>query len=411
MVVAFIGLFAAMDITVVSLLIEPMKHELHITDVQVGLIQTTSFFAAYGLFAIPMGMLADRVRRVSMLLVAMLLWCGGLALVGLSHDPWLLAAAKALMGVALAMTYPAAMSLMADNFAPDRRAFASATFGMGQDLGAGAGLLVGGIGYTALVGMVSVNPQVLNGISPWRAVSLGFAALGLLLIPAVIALREPARMETRSRESKSTLALWDYRHFLHPLFAGMMALGGLVSGLRTWFAPALMRLYGLQPGEFALWLSGTMLVSGFSGHALSSKLINMSRLRGGDQKAMQFAAIAAALCIPGSLLALMPHAWEFGALTSLFMIASGAAVSIPVIVINFRIPNELRGLCMGLYVVLISLSGMIGAPLIGYTNQQIGGDTNLGYAMALVGAPLALLAAISFWAATKSDPIALPIVG
>jgi MFS family permease len=399
-VVAAIGLFAAIDITVVGLLIEPIKHELGLTDVQVGLVHTTSFFAAYGLFAIPMGMLADRRKRVRLILAAMLLWCGSLILVGLSHDLWLLALAKAIMGLALAVTYPAAMSLMADNFAPNRRAFATATFGIGQDLGAGAGLLIGGIGYSALVAMVAVNPHALGGIAPWRAVSLIFAAIGLLLIPGILAMREPSRMEMRSSGGGSFRELWNFRGFLIPLFVGMMALGGVVSGLRTWVAPALMRLYGLQPGDFAVWLSAVMLISGLGGHVLSSKLVNMARARGGDQTAMLLAALAAALCIPGSFLAMTAGIWGFAALMSVFMIASGVAVSIPVIVINFRIPNELRGLCMGLYIVLISLSGMIGAPLIGYASQRLGGDAMLGEAIALVGAPFALLAALSFWAAT-----------
>lgn len=407
-VIALIGLFIAMDITVVGVLIEPMKHELDLTDVQVGLVHTTSFFAAYGLFAIPMGMLADRRTRVRMLLVAMLLWCGSLTLVGLSHDLWLLASAKAVMGLALALTYPAAMSLMADNFAPDRRAFSSVTFGVGQDLGAGAGWLVGGIGYSALVGMVAANPHALGGISPWRAVSLIFAAFGLLLIPAILAMREPTRMEMRSPGGGSLRALWNYRRFLIPLFVGMMALGGLISGLRTWVAPALMRLYGLQPGDFAVWLSVVMLIAGLSGHLLSSRLVNMGRARGGDQMAILLAAIAAALCVPSSFLAMMPDIWGFAALTSLFMIANGVALSIPVIVINFRIPNELRGLCMGLYIVLISLSGMIGAPLIGYASQRLGGDAMLGKAMALVGASFSLLAALSFWAATWGHSAAEP---
>jgi MFS family permease len=408
-VVAFIGLFVAIDVTVVGLLIEPMKHELGLTDVQVGLVHTTSFFAAYGLFAIPMGILADRRTRTRLLLESMLLWCSSLILVGLSHDLWLLASAKALMGLALALTYPAAMSLIADNFAPDRRAFPSVTFGLGQDLGAGAGLLIGGIGYSALVRMVAVDAHALAGISPWRAVSLIFAAFGLLLIPAILAMREPTRMEMRSAGGGSLRELWDYRRFLIPLFVGLMALGGLVSGLRTWFAPALMRLYRLQPGDFALWLSAVMLTAGLGGHLLSSRLVNMARVRGGDPMAMLLAAIAAALCIPASFLAMMPGTWGFATLTGLFMIASGVAVSIPVIVINLRIPNELRGLCMGLYVVLLSLSGMIGAPLIGYASQHLGGDAMLGEAMALVGAPFALVAALSFLAATRDRPAPRPM--
>lgn len=409
LMIGLIGLFVAMDVTVVGLLVEPMKHDLGLSDVQVGLVHTTSFFAAYGLLALPMGILADRTRRVRLLAIAMCLWCASLLLVGLSHDLWLLAGAKALMGAALAMTYPAGMSLMADNFAPERRAFPSVTFGMGQDLGGGAGLLIGGLGYSSLVAMVAANGDALAGIAPWRAVSLVFAGIGVLLIPPVMAMREPARMEVKAAGNGSFRELWAYRAFLLPLFAGMFALGGLVSGLRLWFAPALMRLYDLEPGDFAVWLSIVMLIGGFSGHMLSGKLVGLAGAQRGDAAAVRLAALAAIMCIPTSFLAMMPGTGGFGALAGIFMIASGIAISIPVIVINLRIPNELRGLCMGMYVVLISVSGMIGAPLIGYASQRLGGDAMLGGAIALVGAPFALIAAVSFWVAGTSRSDRQPV--
>jgi len=407
-IVSLIGVFAAMDITVVSLLIEPMKRDLGITDLQVGLIQTTSFYGAYGLCAIPLGMLADRSSRVRMLLFAMIVWCGSLTLVGLSHGLWLLALAKAGMGIAVAVTYPAAMSLMSDNFAPSRRAFATATFGMGQDLGGGAGFLVGGLGYAALVARVAADPHALGGVSPWRAVSLLFALCGVLIIPAVLMIQEPQRMERSSVGPGSPQELWQYRRFLLPLFGGMMALGCVVSGLRTWLAPALMRLHGLEPGDFVVWLSLVMLLGGFVGHALSSKLVNVALVHGGHRTAMTMAAIASALCFPCSFLATASQIWAFAVLLGLFMVASGVAVSIPVIVINFQIPNELRGLCMGVYIVLLSLAGMFGAPLIGYTSQVLGGNMMLGEAMALVSAPSALLAAFCFWMAKRAAPNPCP---
>lgn len=399
-VLVIAGLFSAMDLIVVGLLIEPMKHELGLTDVEVGLAHTTAFFAGYGLFAIPMGMLADRLVRVRLLLIAMLLWCAGLALVGLSHDLWLLAAAKAVMGLAGAITYPTAISLLADNFAPERRAFATATYAIGQDLGTGAALLVGGVGYSALVAMAAADPHALGGISPWRAVSLIFAGIGLQLIPAILIMREPARMELQASRSGSFRDLWDYRRFLIPLFIGMMALGGQASCIRTWFAPALTRLYGLQPGDFAAWSSVVVLVGGLVGILLGSRLINMVRERGNGQAGMVIAAVASALCIPACFLAVAPAVWGFAALGCFYVIANAVAMMVPVVVISLRIPNDLRGLCMGIYIVLLSATSMIGAPLTGYVSQLIGGDALLGEAMALVGAPFSLLAALSFWATT-----------
>lgn len=404
LVLASIAVFTTMDMQIVGLLAEPMKHDLGLTDVQLGLAHATSFYAAYGLLATPMGMLVDRLVRVRMLVAAMILWCGGLALTGMSTDFCMLAAAKTILGVANAITYPAAMSLMADHFAPAKRAFATMSYPMGQTLGQVGALLVGGLGYSSLVGMVAANPDALHGLAPWRVVPLLFAMLGLFLLPLLFAMREPARMEMGERGRGSLRKLWAYRRFLLPLFAGMTFLAGASTGVQVWFAPALMRLYNLQPGDFAIGFSIQMLATSLISLAASSTLVNLARDRGGDRLLMLPAAIAATLCAPAAFMALTPNVIWFAAFSAVFAVAGGIAIAIPVIAISLRIPNELRGLTMGLYVVLISVTGAIGSPLVGFVSGILGGEMMLGHAMAAVGAPFALLAGLSFWIATRAGP-------
>jgi MFS family permease len=409
-VLAGLALFSAMDMQVLGLLIEPIKQELGLTDFQVGLTQATSFYAAYGLLAVPMGILTDRMVRVRLLIVAMLLWSCGLLATALSHSVWMLAGSKALMGVASAITYPAAMSLLADYFAPDRRAFATASYPIGQDLGQVGALLVGGLGYGALVAMVAADPNALGGLSPWRVVSLIFVGFGLLLIPLLLGMREPPRMEVRDAGKGSFSALWDYRAFLLPLFAGIMFLSLVASAVRVWALAALVRLYGLQPDDFAMSSSAIVLVAGIASLLLGSKLINVARASGDDRRMIMPAVVASILCAPASFVATMPNTIWFAVLATLFLLVSGIAIAVPVMAISFRIPNELRGLSMGLYVVLVAIAGMIGAPLVGALSTAMGGDMMLGWAMAAVGAPASLLTAFSLWFASRapadiSDPI------
>lgn len=404
LVLASIALFTTMDVQIVGLLIEPIKHDLGLTDVQLGLAHATTFYVAYGLLATPMGMLVDRLVRVRMLIAAMILWCSGLALTGMAHDFRTLAVAKAILGVANAITFPAAMSLMADHFAPSKRAFATMSYSMGQTLGQVCALLIGGLGYSSLVKAITANPDALHGLAPWRVVPLLFAMLGLLLIPLLCAMREPARMEMGERGRGSLRELWAYRRFLIPLFAGMTCLAGVSSGVQVWFASALMRLYNLQPGDFAIGFSIQMLATSLISLVASSKLVNAARERGGDRVLMMPAAIAATLCAPAAFMALTPNVIWFAAFSAVFAIAGGIAIAIPVIAIGLRIPNELRGLTMGLYVVLISVTGAIGSPLVGFVSSALGGEMMLGHAMAAVGAPFALLAGLSFWIATWAGP-------
>jgi hypothetical protein len=71
------------------------------------------------------------------------------------------------------------------------------------------------------------------------------------------------------------------------------------------------------------------------------------------------------------------------------------------VAISFTIPNELRGVVMGFYVVTVSLGGAFAAPLVAMASAAFGGDAMLGHGMAAVGAPFALMASACFWWASR----------
>jgi MFS family permease len=349
-----------------------------------------------------MGMLADRVSRVRLLLIAVLAWCGGLALSGLSHALWLLVCSKGITGVGAAIAYPAAMSLFSDYFPPDRRSLATASYGVGQTLGGAGATLIGGLGYQALTRMVRADPDALLGLAPWRAVWLLFACVGILLVPALLTLREPARQEIgRGAAGGKVRELWAYRHFLAPTFVGITLLSGVVTGLQAWIPPSLMRLFDQQPGDFAGWASAAALVAGTLSTLAGARLLDLARRRDGRAAVMRPAMWAALALAPTCGLAIMPNVPCFAIGYFLFTFFSGVAISIPVVSINFRIPNELRGFTMGLYVLLIALTSSLTAPLIASVSVLMGGNMMIGRAMAVVGVPFALLTALAFWAASR----------
>lgn len=394
---AFVAMCSSMDAQVIGLLIEPIKQELQLSDAQIGLAYGTAYSGVVGLLAIPAGMLVDRVSRVRLVLIATLLNCGGLVLAGLSHSLWILVLSKVMAGVHAALVYPAAMSLLADLFPPEKRAFGTLSYPIGQTLGSVGALLIGGLGYTALTQAVVVNPDLLGGLSPWRMVSIAFALVSFLIIPVLLTLREPARMELGAAGQGSFRELLAYRRFLVPMFIGLMGISGAVAGVMTWVVPALMRLYKLQPGDFASASSAIVLGSSLVSLLLTGKLVNLCRAKGGHRALMLTAALAAALTIPCALMGRMPNAPGFAVLCALFLIISNVALALPIMAISFQIPNELRGLCMGTYLVLISIAGMVSPPLVGHVGSLLGGEQRIGDAMALTAAPFLALAVLSFW--------------
>jgi MFS family permease len=398
-----VGLFTTMDTYIVTLLIEPIKHELHLTDVQVGLANTTALFGVYGLLCIPMGVLADRCNRVRMLIGAIMLWCIGLFVTGLSTNLALLVTGKALLGVANAASTPATLSVMADYFAPERRSMAISSFGMGQVIGQAAAILVGGLGFAALDHLALSNPGALFGLSAWRAISLLFALGGLALLPFLFTMREPARQEVIEGKRGSFRELWAFRRFLFPVIAGTACVSGMAVGVLNWVPAVLTRIYGQQPGDFAGWFSAVTLAAGLIGMIAAGKILTVLQRRMGRRKMTWPAAIALACCAPASLMAVMPSLYLFAACALVFIIGYAVAAAVVVIAMSFSIPNELRGAATGLNVVTVSIASGLAAPLVAVTGGMSGGDANLGRAMGIVGLSLAVLGCLCFIRASSGS--------
>ncbi|MEE4453383.1 MFS transporter [Novosphingobium resinovorum] len=401
-VLGVIALLATMDAGIVALLLEPMKHDLGLTDMQAGIASSTSYSAAYGLMSVPMGLLVDRTNRVRLVFLAMLLWCTSLGLAASASGFWTLVLAKLIMGTATAALLPAALSLFGDYFAPDRRAAASATYPFGSILGGAAAVLAGGLGFDALATIHAADAQALAGLTPWRAVFALAAVAALPIIGLILFMREPRRMEMGTPGGGSWRALWAHRDFLVPLLTGVGLLTGLSTCITTWAAPALMRLYGQQPGDFAGWYAAVTLGSGIVGVAASGRLVGWAQRNGGYHAVMTPAALAALLCAPATAMAMAPDVRLFAVAMTLFQLAYSVAIVVPVISINFRVPNELRGRTFGLYVISSAIGSSLSAPAVAALSGAMGGEAMLGRAMAGVGAPLALLAAICLAATMRA---------
>lgn len=387
-----LALLAAMDAGIAALLLEPVRHDLGLTDVEAGLANATSYSAAYGLLSVPMGLLADRMRRVTLVFLAMLLWCTALALTASAAGFWTLVLAKTLMGAAAAALLPAALSLLGDYFAPQRRASATAIVPLGQILGAAAAVLVGGLGFDALGELYAADSRALAGLTPWRALFALAAVAAIPVAALVLFLREPHRMGGGGQGTATWRALWDHRAFLIPLLAGVVFLNGLSASIVTWAAPALMRLYGQQPGDFAGWYAAVTLGAGVIGVAASGRLVERTRRTGGYSAVMIPSALGALLCAPASAMAMAPSVALFAVGMAIFLFAFSVAIVVPAIAINFRIPSELRGRTFGLYIVSGAVGSSLAAPAVAKLADVLGGEAMLGRAMAGVGLPLALLA-------------------
>jgi MFS family permease len=123
---------------------EPIKRDLHLTDVQLGWLGS-AYIIVLSLFALPLGALADLRSRRLVITWGVAIWSIATALGGLVRRFWELFACRALVGVGEAGYGPASQAIIAQYYKGRRRAFAIGIYSVGMALGGLLGIVLGGM--------------------------------------------------------------------------------------------------------------------------------------------------------------------------------------------------------------------------------------------------------------------------
>jgi MFS family permease len=176
-----------LDRNIISVLLEPIKKEFQISDTLLGLLSGVSFALFYATLGLPVARWADRGNRKRIITLALSCWSVATALCGMAHAYWQLALARVGVGAGEAGAIPPAQSLIADYFAPERRASAYAIFTAAAMAGYLLGFVVGGQVAVAygwrmsflVAGLPGLALAVLThvGLSEPRT-TIGFQSLG-----------------------------------------------------------------------------------------------------------------------------------------------------------------------------------------------------------------------------------------
>ncbi len=183
----FLGLLTAanavavLDRVVLGLLVQPIEHDLGIGDSEMGLLQGFAFSIFYGGLGIPIGMLADRRSRRSIVAVGVGLWSLATAACGLAGSFAVLFLARIGVGVGEATIQPAGASLIADYFAPLIRPKAYGVYIMGTSVGTGAAFLLGASALDTVAGIRALGIPFIAAMHDWQIVFLIVGLPGLVI--------------------------------------------------------------------------------------------------------------------------------------------------------------------------------------------------------------------------------------
>jgi MFS family permease len=240
----------------ISLIVNPIKEDLGINDVQMSTLLGLSFVVLYSVSSIPAGYLADRVNRKLMMFYSILFWSFMLLISGLAGSYWQLFAGRVGLGLGEAAMPPAAYSLIRDGVPREKHARAYAIYGMGGSWGIGLGaLLAGWLVSIGTRGGFSGWP-VLEHLKPWQLVLAVPGICGMLLAFLVLTVREPSRQQSALRADRATFGeafryLGVYWKIYVPIVAAVTFYLMAGGGLSNWAPAQISRKWGISTAATA----------------------------------------------------------------------------------------------------------------------------------------------------------------
>jgi ACS family D-galactonate transporter-like MFS transporter len=134
------------DRTTLSVAATDIQRELHLTNTQVGALQS-AFFASYALCQLSFlaGWVVGRFHVGWVLACGFFLWSGATAMTGAATVFAMILALRLLLGIGESVSFPSYSRILASEYPEHHRGFANAMIDAGTKVGPALGILVGGL--------------------------------------------------------------------------------------------------------------------------------------------------------------------------------------------------------------------------------------------------------------------------
>lgn len=352
---------------VVNILIDPISLEFGLSDTQASLLQGPPFAIVYGLMVIPMGYLADRGSRTLLLFCGAILWSFGTLICGLAPSFTMLFIARMVVGLGEAALIPAAVSLIGDSFAENRRGLAMGIFFTGVNAGFSSAYAIGGMTLDLAEAGAFQTVPILADLSAWRQVFVVLALPGFLLPLMLLATKEPERHHVVQTEAfgRSIRRLFSSQPLatillLLILQAALLAVAD--NGIYAWLPRLLSRAYHLSSTEIGLVLGVIVATAGTIGGPLAGRLSDyFVRRRGatGSLLVIVVAVVAATIAAP---MFAAQSLWLVYVATALWVTSIVAASAITFTFVSIAVPNRLRGVSASMITSVMAFVGLGAGP-------------------------------------------------
>lgn len=401
-----------LDRGILNLLVEPIKRDLHLSDIQVSYLMGFAFVAFYVVLGLPIARLADSGNRRRVMAVGLTCWSAMTALCGLAQNFLSFFIFRVGVGVGEACTGPSTMSMLSDFFPRHKLPRAIAFMQMGAVVGGGLALIIGA-GVIQLVSHVPDFTVPFVGIlHNWQLVFFIVGLPGLIVAALMLTVMEPPRRGRMTRgDPNKAVPVLEVARFIAsrwktyvPILLGLALRSAYGGGAAAWAVVFYQRTFGWSAQQAGLALGVLGIVSTPLGLLAGSRLAEWYHKRGLDDANMRVVCWVALATIPLAVIwPLMPTpelALGFALLSGL--IGSMAAPT-EFAAIQDVTPNEMRAQANALNLMVINIvSTGFGPTFIAlFTDLVFHNENALRYSIALSSAIVGPIAAVVFWLGIK----------
>jgi MFS family permease len=385
-------IFSFVDRYILSLLVEPIKQDLGLSDSQIGLLLGPVFAIFYVVMGMPLGWLADRWRRTWLVGIGFALWSIATVGCGLAKNFWQLLTARMSVGIGEATLSPCTMSIIADSFPPEQRGKPIAVYTTALSLGAGIASLIGAAVLIWAKGAPDLSFPVLGELRAWQLTFLAVGLPGLAFAGLFFFIREPIRQINTATESAlkdaNPVDVVIYVGKRWPVFVGYVSLVcvmTIVAYGSQWFPAAFERTWGWPPERYALVNAWVLLGTGPLTVWLSGWGSDKLTARGYRDGPLRILLAGVLLLVPTATVApLMPTAELAFVFIGLKTVGIAMVSAVSVTALLNLTPAPIRGQTVALYYIAISLTGLFLGPMtVGLLSDWVFGEENLRYALAV----------------------------
>lgn len=375
--------FNFVDRQILSILQEPIKAELSLSDTQLGLLTGVAFAFFYVAMGLPIARWADHGIRRDIIALSVALWSLFTAVSGLVTSYAQLLLVRMGVGVGEAGCSPPSHSVISDVFPQQERATAIGIYTVGVNIGILFGFLIGGW---------------INEFFGWRAAFFAVGVPGLLLALIIrFTLKEPTRGRVDEKVADASAdavpslgevfrVLWQLRTFRHmALAAAMIAFAGYA--LLNWLPSFFIRVHGLGTGTVGTWFA---LILGIGG-GLATWLVGLLSDRFGKRDLRWYLWLTALTIVIYLPLLIALFFVKDATLGLMLYIIPGAFITTylaPIIAVTHSlVPNRMRALSSAIVYLVLNLIGLGLGPLsVGIISDLLVdsmGTDSLRYALAV----------------------------